>query len=242
MTLVRMLARCSMPRRQWLVLALACLVWLAPPSAQAEGHGTDTPAAGEARIGVLALRGAERARAMWDPTADYLSRHLPGQRFRVVPLSFDEIQLAVRQRSVDFVLANPSYYVELEAEYGVSPVVTMRNRHDGGRGYSVFGGVVFTRADRRDIRAFADLKGKVFGAVDPGSFGGWHAAWREMLRHGLDPESHFRRLEFLGTHDAVVRAVLEGKVDAGTVRTESLERMAAEGSIRLGELFVLNER
>lgn len=196
----------------------------------------------EVRIGVLALRGPDRAVSMWSPTATYLHSRLPDLDFRVVPLGFDEIHLAVRQKSVDFVLANPSFYVELESLYGVSPVVTMRNRHGGGPGYSLFGGVIFTRADRNDIRTLSDLKGRIFVAVDRNSFGGWQAAWREMLRQGLDPEKDLKRLDFAGTHDAVVKAVLEGRADAGTVRTETLERMLAEGSLRLGDLYVINER
>ncbi len=197
---------------------------------------------GEVRIGVLALRGPERAVAMWSATADYLARRLPDYRFQVLPLDFDEIQLAVRQRRVDFVLANPSFYVELEARYGVSPVVTLRNLHDGGIGYSEFGGVLFARADRRDVHSVRDLKGKVFAAVDKGSFGGWQAGWRELLRQGIDPERDFARLIFAGTHDAVVLAVLRGEADAGTVRTDTLERMAAEGAIDLKDVYVLGQR
>ncbi len=217
-----------------LLVCLACFTVLPAHAAESGAR--------EVRIGVLALRGPERAVQMWSPTATYLSRQIPDMRFRIVPLGFDEIQLAVRQRSVDFVLANPSFYVELETQYGVSPVVTMRNRHNGGQGSSVFGGVIFTRADRADIRGIADLRGKTFAAVDQGSFGGWQAAWREMLRQGLDPETDFKRLVFSGTHDAVVRDVLAGKADAGTVRSETLERMSAEGSLNLGDLYVLGER
>lgn len=196
----------------------------------------------EIRIGVLALRGTEHAAQTWAATADYLERKLPGQHFRIVPLGFDEIHLAVRQRSIDFVLANPSFYVELESLYGVSPVVTMLNRHNGGQGYSQFGGVIFTRSDRSDIHEMADLKGKVLAAVDKESFGGWQAGWRELLRHGIDPKEDLKKLTFLGTHDAVVYAVRDGSADAGTVRTETLEHMAAEGLINLPEYFVLGER
>ncbi|MFA7606832.1 MAG: HD domain-containing phosphohydrolase [Rhodocyclaceae bacterium] len=196
----------------------------------------------EVNIGVLAMRGHEMADRMWSPTADYLAQRLPGHTFRVMPLGFDEIELAVRQRRVDFVLANPSFYVQLELLYGVSPVVTMRNRHNGSEGYGVFGGVLFTRADHGAVRKLQDLKGRSFAAVDQGSFGGWHAGWREMLRHGLNPERDFSALHFLGTHDAVVLAVLEGVVDAGTARTETIERMAAEGRLDPSRLFVLNEQ
>ena len=214
-----------------LLLAVACLF-----------AGLASAAERDVRIGVLALRGAERATQTWSATAAYLERKLPGRNFEIVPLDFDEIHLAVRQRRIEFVLANPSFYVEMEALYGVSPVVTMRNRHDGGQGYSKFGGVIFTRADRSDIRNFSDLKGKVFAAVDKESFGGWHAGWRELLRQGVKPETDFESLKFAGTHDAVVYAVRDGKADAGTVRTETLEHMAAEGTIHLSDFFVLGER
>lgn len=196
----------------------------------------------EVNIGVLALRGPDIARQMWTPTAAYLETRLPEHRFTIVPLDFDEIHLAVRQRRVDFVLANPAYYVELETLYGMTPVVTMRNRHAPNQGYSVFGGVIFTRADRRDIRSIADLKGKRFAAVSEGSFGGWQTGWREILRHGIDPETDFSQRFFIGTHDGVVFAVRDGLADAGTVRTETLERMAAEGKIDLRDFFVLGER
>lgn len=218
-----------MMRRYLSLLLLGALIW---------GQAL----AAEVKIGVLALRGPEIALQMWSPTAAYLEARLPGQHFSIVPLDFDDIHLAVRQGRVDFVLANPSYYVELENLYGVTPVVTMRNRHGPDQGYSVFGGVIFTRSDRHDIRSIADLKGKRFAATAEGSFGGWQTGWREMLRHRVNPETDFSQRRFIGTHDGVVLAVRDGLVDAGTVRTETLERMAAEGKIDLGDYFVLGAR
>jgi len=203
-----------------------------------------TPAAAqELRIGVLALRGEEKAWETWSPTADYLQSQLPGYTVSIVPLDFDKINLAIRQRQIDFVLANPSIYVELETLYGATPVVTRKSCNKSlGSPSSRFGGVIFTRADRQDIRDIRDLNKRSFGAVDPNSFGGWQVAWRELLKHDVDPEKNLQALRFLGTHDNVVRAVLSGEIDAGTVRTETLEQMAAEGEIHLEDLYVLNPR
>ncbi|MDI6746508.1 MAG: PhnD/SsuA/transferrin family substrate-binding protein [Rhodocyclaceae bacterium] len=198
--------------------------------------------AAEVNIGVLALRGAEKAHETWSATASYLEHHLPGNTFRIVPLGFEEVRLAVRQGRVDFVLTNSSYYVELEAHYGVSAIATLKNRFIGGTGHSTFGGVIFTRADRKDIRTLADLRKKTFLATDPSSFGGWHVGWRELKRQGINPAKDFAKLGFLGTHDAVVLAVKDGQADAGTVRTEILEQMAAEGKIRLDDFYVLNRQ
>ncbi len=195
-------------------------------------------AAETVRIGVLAKRGEEQTLNRWQPTADYLSRELPAYQFVVTPLDFDEIDRAVTSASIDFILANSAIYVELESRYGVGRIVTMRNRN-GHRGYTRFGGVIFTRADNAAIKAIKDLEGKRFAAVKENSFGGYMMAWREMQAQGVTPDRD-TQLVFSGTHDAVVYAVLQGKADAGTVRTDTLERMLLEGKIDLTQLKVIN--
>jgi len=142
---------------------------------------------------------------------------------------------------VDFILVNSALYVELEVIYGVSRIATLKNR---GRikAYTVFGGVIFCQSDRSDIKNLDDLKGKSFMAVDETSFGGWHMAWRELKASGINPYNDFTSLQFGGTHDAVVYAVRDGKVDAGTVRTDTLERMVAEGKIDLSEFYIINQQ
>ncbi|MBT5935556.1 MAG: PhnD/SsuA/transferrin family substrate-binding protein [Sulfurimonas sp.] len=48
------------------------------------------------------------------------------------------------------------------------------------------------------------------------SLGGWQMAWKELVNNGIDI-SDFKSLEFQGTHDKVVYAVLNKEVDVGTV-------------------------
>ncbi len=190
------------------------------------------------KVGVLAKRGPEQALKMWLPTAHYLSETIPKTSFEIVPLDFEDIYAFVEQGKIDFVLANPSFYVELELLHGANRIATLKNRRLN-RGYTRFGGVIFRRADRNDIQTFRDLKGKVVMAVEETSFGGWRMAWREMKEAGIDPYDDFRELRFGNTHDAVVYAVRDGKVDAGTVRTDTLERMHAEGKISLEDFYVI---
>lgn len=192
------------------------------------------------RIGVLANRGVEHCLEQWSPTAAYLSAEIDGYSFKIVPLDFKEINQVVERGEVDFIFVNPANYVELEALYGVSRIATMENLRQG-KPYTIFGGVIFCRADRKDIRTLEDLKGKSFMAVEENSFGGWIMAWRELQEHGLNPRRDFKQLSFGGTHDQVVYSVLAGKVDAGTVRTDTLERMAQEGAVDLQDFFVIDE-
>ena len=196
----------------------------------------------EVRIGLLAKRGSATDLALWQPTADYLSSRLADHRFRIVPLDFTEIHDSVRAGRIDFVLANSAFYVEMERLHGAYRITTLINRSLPGQSTTTFGGVIFCRADRSDLRSLADLRDRRFMAVEPRSFGGWIACWRELYRQSIDPLRFFASLEYGNTHDAVVRAVQGGLVDAGTVRTDTLERMAEAGLIRLEDFRILDER
>ena len=138
-------------------------------------------------IGVLAKSGEDTAVKRWSATADYLSAIIPAYHFTIVPLGFTEIHEAVEQGRIDFVLANPAFYVELEKLYGVSRIATLINQNLPTQQTTTFGGTIFTKADRQDINTLTDLKGKSFMAVDSLSFGGWIAAWREFYKQGIDP-------------------------------------------------------
>ena len=209
------------------------------PSAAVPAFGTEE-APKSVRIGVLAKRGPERCLAKWGPTAEYLTSEIPSCVFTIVPLDYGEVHRVVEQDEVDFVLANPSFYVELEIRYGVNRLATLKNLRPGGV-HTVYGGVIFRRADRNDIKRLADLKGKTFMAVNEGSLGGWRMAWRELKEAGIEPYGDLADLQFGGTHDTVVYAVRDRQVDAGTVRTDTLERMNLEGKIRLEEFHVIHE-
>ncbi|MFN2354884.1 MAG: response regulator, partial [Desulfopila sp.] len=96
----------------------------------------------------------------------------------------------------------------------------------------------FTRSDRTDIRKLPDLKGESFMGVSEDSLGGWLMAYRELKEKGIDPHKDFKEVRYGGTHDEVVYAVRDGLVDVGTVRTNTLELMSAEGKINLEDFFV----
>ena len=209
------------------LLAVSCL-WLAfVPAALAQE--------GPVRLGVLANSGLERCLEQWGPTVQYLNQELPGHAFSLVCLEFGEMAQAVKDKRVDFLLTNSSIYSEL-AGLGLSPVATSKMHGS----YSVFAGVIFCRAYRRDINSLADLRDKTFMAVDPQSFGGWRMAWRELLQAGVDPQRHLKQLRFAGYQNLVPQAVLAGEVDAGTVRSGILEHLAHEGKLKLSDLRILS--
>ncbi len=191
---------------------------------------------------MLAFRGAEQTLRLWQPTADYLSNTVRGYRFVIVPLDHPGMKRALAKQQLDFVLTNTGHYVELEALYGITRIATVVSRH-GNIGLNRFGAVIFTRADRKDLKTLRNLHGKVFVAVKPHAFGGFRMAWAELLKHGVDPFTDFKELKFAGFPvDKVAYAVLNREADAGTFRTGVLERLHKAGKIDLKDFKILGRR
>ena len=192
------------------------------------------------RIGVLAFRGTAHAIQSWTPTAHYLTSKIKGARFEIVPLPLIDLHQATVKGEIDYVLTNSGQYVVLEEAVGISRIVTLKKAITGGIS-TVFGAVIFVRADRSDIQKISDLKGKTFAAVARGAFGGFQMAWREFKSAGIDPFADFKSIRFMGfPQDDMVFAVRDGVVDAATVRTDVLETMDEEDKIKLSNFHVLN--
>ena len=192
-------------------------------------------AAQQFTIGVLAFRGNDQAIAQWNAHAQYLSDSIPDADFRIVPLDLQSMTLAVRDGSVDFILTNPGHYVTLESLYGISRILTLRNlRH--GQPLTEFGSVIFSRKEDASITGLSDLSGKRFSAVSKGAVGGFEMAWLELDGEEFNPFDDFESINYLGFHQGqIVEHVLNGKADAGTVRTGVLERMSDEGRLNIDQ-------
>ena len=190
------------------------------------------------RFGVLAKRGTEKALQQWGPTGEYLSKRL-NREVLIVPLKFVEIEPALKNQSIDFLLANSAFFAEFQDEYNLKAIVTMLNKN-GIVAMDKFGGVIFTRNDSR-VHRLQDIKGKSFMCVKFSSFGGAHMAMRLIKESGIDINKDCSSFTEGGTHDNVVMAVLKGRTEVGTVRSDTLERMAAEGKISLNSFKIINE-
>ena len=190
------------------------------------------------KIGVLAKRGGIKAMTKWGWHGAYLSETL-GTRFIIVPLKFTSIDSAIKNRKIDFILANPSIFIEMQEKYGLEAVATMINKREG-KSLDEFGGVLLV-AKNSSITKLADIRGKRFGFVKHTSFGGLHTALYLLHNNGIDPKKDCSRYAELKTHDKVVMAVKNGDIDVGTVRTDTLERMADEGKIKMSDFRILNK-
>lgn len=199
-------------------------------------------AAKEVAIGVFAYQGEDAAISDWSPVLSYLNDKLPDYRFRMIHYEADDLRNAIAQHHVDLVITNPGYYVQMEAEFGISRIATVVSPVVSNPGRAI-GSVVFTRADRTDIQTLPNLADKKIAAVSLGAFGGYLIAARELLHQGIILDTEASDLHFVGLPmGKVVDAVQFGVVDAGIVRTCLLEKMATQGAIALKDFRILGAR
>lgn len=119
---------------------------------------------------------------------------------------------ALRNRHVDLAFVHPVGYVLAHREAGCQILV-----RDIWQGRVAYTARFYVRADS-GIRRVEDLRGKTVAFVDPASSSGYIYPMVLLVKQGLvrdrDPKSFFKDALFAGTHDAALRAVLQGRVDA----------------------------
>ncbi len=220
---------------------LLCLVfiWAGPAGADEKDR---TVSEQHLNIGVLAFRGEQRTEQTWGPTIEYLSLAVPGVTFTLLPLTLEQMEQAVREHTVSFIITNPGNYVDLEYRYGVSRIATLQRFSDQSPSQRTYS-TILVRAEREELREISDLKQQRVMAVSPNAFGGFQLAWGEMQRYGLDPYQDLSELVFSGFPlDNIVTSVQSGQVDAGIVRGCLLEKMDSAGLINIADFRVVNER
>ena len=196
----------------------------------------------EVKVGVLAVWGEKVSREMWQPTINYLNKKIPNHHFTLKTLKLGQTTKAIKQNSIDFIITNPGNYIDLEARFGISRLATLITKKQN-KTSNQFAAIIFTKSNRDDIQTLEDLRNKSFMGVEKKAFGGFQMAWLELKNQGIDPFEDFSSLQFSGLpQDKIVYAVLNGKIDAGTVRTTTLERMAAERLIDITKLKILNRK
>src|SRR5213594_2813265 len=119
---------------------------------------------------------------------------------------------ALRNRTADLAFVHPVGYV-LASREAKARIVAKNLWH----GKSTFTSRIYVRKDR-GINTLAELRGKTIAFVDPSSSSGYTYPMVLLIERGLvkdrDPKSFFREVMFAGAHDAAMRALLNGHVDA----------------------------
>ena len=161
------------------------------------------------RLGLTPFSSEETMRRTHEKLAAYLSRQLSVPVEIAVGASYDDTVGRLANGEFDLVELSPFAYVEASKRVKLRCLV--QTIADGSATAS---GYIFVRDDS-PRHTLADLKGARFGFVDKRSTSGFLYPMKLLKEKGLDPEKDFASVEFFGNHEAVLLAVLEGRIDAG---------------------------
>jgi len=215
-------------RRTLLALATAAAVF------PAWGQG------GTAKPGVLTVGfiPAEDSRAMVRQSQailDIVAKHTGMKIDTFVGSDYNATVEALRAGHVDVALLGPFSYVlattvaPVEA-FGVT--VVARTMQPSYRSIIIAG-------KDSNINSIADLKGKTFAFVDPGSTSGYMVPAAAFVKANIVPEKDFKQVMYSGGHDSTIVSVGSGKVDAGSVADRIYERGCAKGLADCNKLKVV---
>jgi phosphonate transport system substrate-binding protein len=119
---------------------------------------------------------------------------------------------ALRNRTADLAFVHPVGYVLASRE--AKATIVVRNLWHGK---SSFTSRIYVRRES-GIKTLEDLRGKTMAFIDPASSSGYTYPMVLLIQRGLvkdrDPKTFFREVLFAGAHDAGMRALLNGHVDA----------------------------
>ncbi len=131
----------------------------------------------------------------------------------------------------------PKAYVEAATNNyaNVEPIVQLQLAN-GSLGYR---SCLIVHADS-DVFSPEDMGGKTFAFNDPNSTSGYLVPSAFfMMEMGIDPQKHFTKVVFSGSHEASILAVANKKVEIASTNLPDLQQLTRENKVPRGGLRVI---
>ncbi|VBB09263.1 Hypothetical protein LUCI_4553 [Lucifera butyrica] len=158
------------------------------------------------------------------PIVEAAAQHIDRQARLIIVSDYDALGRSLLRGNADIGWFSPFAYVSTKNQGNIIPLVTpVTNRNASYTGYII-------AKKEAAIGSVDDLKGKRFGFVDPQSASGYIYPRAILVEQGKDPGHFFGETLFLGSHNRVIDAVLDGTIDAGATYTEALDSAKAKGA------------
>lgn len=148
----------------------------------------------------------------YQPIMDYLTEKTPYRFELKLPRSYNDAVTLLKSGQVQIESLGDVTFFEANRDFGAIPIVRPLNQ-DGRPDYR---SIIIVREESPIVK-LADLRGKRF------AFGNSHSTSGNLIPRAFLFENgitlfDFAAYENLDSHDAVAKAVLKGKVDAGSVK------------------------
>jgi phosphonate transport system substrate-binding protein len=219
------------------VLRSALLAVLALVTAVGSGFAADPSWPKELTFALLSTENAADITRRWGPIVGQLEKDLgvkvkyttaTDYRGTIEALKFNKAQLGH---------LGPKAYVEASNNNyaNVEPVAQLQLAN-GSLGYR---SCLIVHADS-DVFSPEDMAGKTFAFNDPNSTSGYLVPSTFFLNEmGIDPQKHFSKVIFSGSHEASILAVANKKVEVASTNLPDLQQLTRENKVPRGGLRVI---
>jgi phosphonate transport system substrate-binding protein len=148
----------------------------------------------------------------YQPLMDYLTEHTPYRFELKLSRDYTEAVELLRQGVTPIASLGDLTFAEACTQFGARPIVKPLN----SRGHADYHSIIIVREDST-INTLRDLKGKTF------AFGNLHSTSGNLIPRDFLFQNGITLFDLksytnLDSHDAVAKAVLKGKVEAGAVK------------------------
>ncbi|MFW5988429.1 MAG: phosphate/phosphite/phosphonate ABC transporter substrate-binding protein [bacterium] len=184
-------------------------------------------------FGVNPFTKPEKIEELYVPIINKLCSKIGKNAKTIIVSDYEELTKYIKNNLIDIGWFSPMAYVTAKEKTNVIPMITPLIE-----GKASYRGYIFTREDSR-YKNLSHLKDSVFAFVDPLSTSGYVYPKQMLKEVGINVDRDLKEAQFLGNHDNVIKAVLDGKVDAGATYNEAWDRAAK--SFNLNKLNILEK-
>jgi len=185
-------------------------------------------------FGVNPFTRPDRVKELYIPIIDEVSRRAKKKAKTIIVADYEELIQYIKDGLIDVGWFSPMAYVEAKKQSDIMPLVTpVINGQPSYKGY------IFTRNDGK-CDHLSEVAGTAFGFVDPLSASGYIYPKKLLQEAKIDIDEDLKDKYFLGSHDKVIDAVLNCKVELGATYNEAWER-AQEAGKPMDKLKIIKE-
>jgi phosphonate transport system substrate-binding protein len=171
-------------------------------------------------VGLIPTESSSHITDRYGNLAKYLEKKLGIPVELKTSTDYAGVIAAMQYKHVDVAYFGPKSYVEAALRANAE-CFAMEVLEDGTTGYH---GVIITKKGS-GINSIQDAKGKVWAFTDPNSTSGTLVPIVYFVKElKLDPEKHFSRVIYSGSHEASILSVKGGKVDIASTNDLDMDR------------------
>src|SRR5262244_650345 len=191
----------------------------------------------EITFALLSTENASEITRRWSPILAQLESDLGVKVKSATATDYRGTIEALKFKKAEVGHLGPKSYVEASNNNyaNVEPIAQLQQAN-GSLGYR---SCLIVHADS-DIFSPEDMAGKTFAFNDPNSTSGYLVPSAFfMMEMGIDPQKHFSKVIFSGSHEASILAVANRKVEVASTNLPDLQQLTREGKVPRGALRVI---